>query len=271
MARLRRARARDAGEIAFDQRDAGALHRDIGAGAHGDADIGLGERRRVVDAVAGHGDDAAFAAQPPHDRVLLLGQHLGLDLGDAELARRPPAAVVRLSPVSMTMRMPSARRAAKRRRRCRLDRIGDRDDAGRLAVDRDEHRGRAVARAARRRALRASPLTMPELVEQLRVADARPAAADRAGDALAGDARRNPRRPAARARAPSPRRRSRRRADARSSARGSRASDKHRRLRRSPARRHDRDRRAACLRSACRSCRPPACRSSRSAPAPRHS
>ena len=51
-------------EVALEQRHAGALDRDVGASAHGDADIGRGERRRIVDAVAGHGDDAAFASQP---------------------------------------------------------------------------------------------------------------------------------------------------------------------------------------------------------------
>jgi hypothetical protein len=40
-----------------------AVHRHVGAGAHGDADIGLGQRRRVVDAVAGHRDDAALGLQ----------------------------------------------------------------------------------------------------------------------------------------------------------------------------------------------------------------
>ena len=64
-----------------------ALDRDVGAGAHGDADVGGGERRRVVDAVAGHGDDAAFAAQPLDHRRLAVRQHLGLDLVDAEIAR----------------------------------------------------------------------------------------------------------------------------------------------------------------------------------------
>ena len=84
------ARARDARQVALDQRDAGALHRDVGAGAHRDADVGLGQRRRVVDAVARHRDDAAFALQPPDDRRFSVGQHLGFDLRDAELARRPP-------------------------------------------------------------------------------------------------------------------------------------------------------------------------------------
>ena len=66
-------------------------HGHVGAGAHGDADIGGGQRRRVVDAVAGHGDHAALAAQPLDDRALVLGQHLGLDLGDAEPARHGAA------------------------------------------------------------------------------------------------------------------------------------------------------------------------------------
>ncbi len=42
----------DAAEIAAEQRDAGSLHRDIGAGAHGDADFGGRQCRGVVDAVA---------------------------------------------------------------------------------------------------------------------------------------------------------------------------------------------------------------------------
>ena len=38
----------------------GGLAGDVGAGeAHGDADVGLLQRRRVVDAVAGDGDDLA--------------------------------------------------------------------------------------------------------------------------------------------------------------------------------------------------------------------
>jgi hypothetical protein len=51
----------DARQIALEQGDAGAFDRDVGAGAHGDADIGGGKRGRVVDAVAGHRDDPAFA------------------------------------------------------------------------------------------------------------------------------------------------------------------------------------------------------------------
>ena len=61
VARASLTRAHHAAQIAFEQRQPGALHGDIGAGAHGDADIGLGEGRRVVDAVSGHGDERALA------------------------------------------------------------------------------------------------------------------------------------------------------------------------------------------------------------------
>ena len=74
-------------EVALDERDGRALHRDVGARAHRDADVGLRERRRVVDAVAGHRDDAALALQALDGRGLLVGQHVGDDLVDAELAR----------------------------------------------------------------------------------------------------------------------------------------------------------------------------------------
>jgi hypothetical protein len=54
--------ADERGEVAFDEHEAGAVHGDIGAGAHGDADIGGGEGGGVVEAVAG--EDDAFAAEP---------------------------------------------------------------------------------------------------------------------------------------------------------------------------------------------------------------
>ena len=43
----------------FTSVTAGAFHGDVGAGAHRDAHVGGGERRGVVDAVAGHAHDAA--------------------------------------------------------------------------------------------------------------------------------------------------------------------------------------------------------------------
>ena len=81
-------RARDdAAQVALDERDAGALHRDVGAGAHRDADVGLGQRRRVVDAVAGHRDDAALGLQPLDRFGFLVGQHLGATSSSPSLPR----------------------------------------------------------------------------------------------------------------------------------------------------------------------------------------
>ena len=74
----------------FDERDSGALHRHVGAGAHGDADLRLGQGRGVVDAVAGHRHHAPLGLEPPDYFALLVGQHLGPDIVDAERAARRP-------------------------------------------------------------------------------------------------------------------------------------------------------------------------------------
>jgi len=77
-------------EVAAQQCHARALDRDVGAGAHGDADLGCRQRRRVVDAVAGH-----VATTRPSARsfatasALVLRQHFGLHRVDAEAARHP--------------------------------------------------------------------------------------------------------------------------------------------------------------------------------------
>ena len=75
--------------------------------------------------------------------LLLLRQHLGLDLVD----RQPPRHGLRGGAVVAGEHddadaLPAQRRERVRRRR--LDRIGDRDQAGGRAVDRDEDHGRAV-------------------------------------------------------------------------------------------------------------------------------
>ena len=97
----------------------------------------------------------------------------------------PPPRWCALSPVSMTTRRPSCFSAAQRRRRRRLDRIGDRDHAGGLAVDRDEDRGRAVL--AQLLGLRGQRRGVDaELDEEFRVAERDPPALDRPDHALAG-------------------------------------------------------------------------------------
>ena len=68
--------------------DPGRALGDLRAGdAHRDADIGARQRRRVVDAVAGHGDHPSGGAQPLDHRVLLGRLDLGLELLDAQVPR----------------------------------------------------------------------------------------------------------------------------------------------------------------------------------------
>ena len=67
------------------QHDAGRLDRHVGAGADRQADVGAGERGRVVDTVTDHGDRQATLLQRGDRRVLVLWKHLGEDLVDADV------------------------------------------------------------------------------------------------------------------------------------------------------------------------------------------
>ena len=77
-------------QVAPDQGDVAGLDGHVGAGAHGQAQVGLGQRGGVVDTVADHGDDPALGLQPADDVELVLGQDLGDDLVDADLAGDRP-------------------------------------------------------------------------------------------------------------------------------------------------------------------------------------
>ena len=177
--------ADDAAEIAGHQRYAGALDRDVGAGAHGDADIGRGKRRRIVDAVAGHGDPAAGALQLGDDAALVLGQHLGVDLVDAEPPRHGFGGRAAVAGRHDHLQPERAERGDRLRRR-RPDRIGDRDDAGEPAVEGDEHDGLALLAALGCR--RGHRLDRDMLVvHQPAVAEEHGASGDLAADALAGE------------------------------------------------------------------------------------
>ena len=106
-------------------------------GAHRDADVRLRQRRRVVDAVARHRHDAPSLLQRLTTSALSSGSTSAIDSSMPSL-RATASAVVVLSPVSITMRRPSACSASIAPGRRRLDRIGDADDRP-AAVDRDEH------------------------------------------------------------------------------------------------------------------------------------
>ena len=92
-----RERVGDAAQVVPQQGDAGRLEGHVGAAAHGDAEVGLGQCGRIVEPVSHHGHLATLRLVPPHDVELALGDYLRLD------ARR-------------------CRPAARRRRPCRAGR-----------------------------------------------------------------------------------------------------------------------------------------------------
>ena len=59
------------------------LARRLRAGLHGDADVGLRQRRRVVGAVAAHGDEPALGLLGADVAQLVLGRRLGDEVVDA--------------------------------------------------------------------------------------------------------------------------------------------------------------------------------------------
>ena len=80
----------DTPRVAGGEHDAGRLERHIGAGTDGQADVGAGEGRSVVDAVADHRHRQTSILQLGDGAVLVLGQDLGEHLVDPEL---PPDVV----------------------------------------------------------------------------------------------------------------------------------------------------------------------------------
>ena len=66
----------DVGQAALHEHDVRGVDGDVRACADGDADIGPGERGRVVDAVADHGH-SALLPELPDDLGLAVGQHAG--------------------------------------------------------------------------------------------------------------------------------------------------------------------------------------------------
>ncbi len=90
-------RADDIERIAFHQHHVGAFDRHIGSSADGEADIGLRQRRCIVDAVAHHADPLSLRLQLLDLGCLVTGQHVGQHDVDADLAgdalrRRPVVA-----------------------------------------------------------------------------------------------------------------------------------------------------------------------------------
>jgi hypothetical protein len=143
MLRMTRAeswRAHEGSQIGLDEGDGGALHRDVGAGSEGDADVGGGQGGGVVGAVAGHRDDVALFAQLADDGVLLLGGDAGAHVVDAELARDGAGGglVVAAEHEQAQAALAQGREGARR------DGVGQGEEGRELAVDRDADDGVAA-------------------------------------------------------------------------------------------------------------------------------
>lgn len=73
--------------ITADERHVSRFNGDISSGPDREADIGGGQRGRIVDSVADHADSAAGRLQRADDVGLLAGQSFGFDQRDAEFVR----------------------------------------------------------------------------------------------------------------------------------------------------------------------------------------
>ncbi len=73
------------GRIAVEVDHVAGLARGHRAGVHRDADVGLGQRRRVVGAVAAHGDELALGLFVADQLQLVLGRRLSQEVVDAGL------------------------------------------------------------------------------------------------------------------------------------------------------------------------------------------
>ena len=169
--------ADDAGEIALEQGDARALDGDIGAGAHSDADIGGRKRRSIIDPVARHGHDAALLAELHDHRALLVGQHLRFHILDAEA---PGNGLCGGTIVAGQHDDAHAilRQQLERLRCGGLDRVGDRNHRGELAVDGEKDGGSTVGAKSFGLAVQIGRID-PQLMEKFRVAETYASAIDR--------------------------------------------------------------------------------------------
>ena len=73
------------GRVAVEIDHVAGLARRLRAGLHRDADVGLGERGRIVGAVAAHGDQPAALLLLPDIGELILGSRLRREIVDAGL------------------------------------------------------------------------------------------------------------------------------------------------------------------------------------------
>ncbi len=168
------------------QRNAGRFHGDVGAGAHGDADVGGRQGGRIVDAVAEHADDLASAVQLLHGLGLAIGPDAAAGFIDTDL---PADFLGDQFRIAREHHGADAHRlqGLHRLEGFRAQRVGNGHDPQHAVAIGDEHDGAALLFPVPSLAASA-PDVDPCVVQQARVADHDLAPVHRAADATAGDA-----------------------------------------------------------------------------------
>ena len=127
-------------EVVGHERDVGGLDRGVAArGAHRDAEARPRHGRRVVDAVADHGDGPVLRDQILDRPDLVLGQQLGMDLVDADLARDRLGGRPVVAGQHDQVLDPARPQIADHARSLRPHRIGHRDQAADVPLVADHH------------------------------------------------------------------------------------------------------------------------------------
>ena len=171
--------------VGAHEHDVGGLDRDVGAGADRDPDVGLGERGGVVDAVADHRHLAALVLELFDSGRLVLGQHFGDHVLDADLGGDPLRGGVAVAGQHHRAHSQLAQGCDGGLGGVARG-VGDRDDPGRGAVERDLNGGAALSGqrcCALGEAVEADVLAL----QQPRVADGEPVTLDGGDRAEAGD------------------------------------------------------------------------------------
>ena len=165
----------------------GGLDGDVGAGADRDADIGLRERGRVVDAVADHRDDVTPRLQVAPRRPPCRPAAPRPGPGRCRPARRSPRRCARGRRSAWHTSIPSARRRATAVGRLGLDGVGDRDDAERRPPSMATNSGVSPAPPPLGGSVSDGRQSMPRARNQRSAADEDSWPVDARCDAVAGD------------------------------------------------------------------------------------
>ena len=133
--------ANDSQQVPLDQRDVGALDRDVRPGPHRDPDLRGRERGSVVDPVPRHRDPPPLRLKPADDFELTVRQDLGDDLASPIASRRPRVSLV----ISVTITILCPPREPVDGLRSGLDGVGDPQESGHASVHRSEERRRPAS------------------------------------------------------------------------------------------------------------------------------